>query len=161
MWWGLIFSASEISCAGADLPTDIGSALFPRYLRNREEILSVTARAALSRELDRGVFRVVVWPLTNQPREKLRADLEELKRGVLDWAGAKREAQTWWNALEEQNWEQPIELLLLAMQLATRQVTIREFHKATLQAGSKDLDALIHFLDYWRRLGEDEKDVSF
>jgi len=45
-----------------------------------------------------------------------------LKRGVLDWAGAKREAQNWWNALEEQNRERPIELLLLAMQLATRQV---------------------------------------
>jgi hypothetical protein len=121
----------------------------------------VTARASLWQKLDQEASRVLLRPLRNELRDKLSADLDELKSGVLNWGKADREAQDWWTAIEKGNQDQPSLVLSLAIQLAVRQVTIGEFHKATRAVGTKHFDALVYFLDYWRCLSEDEKNISF
>ena len=121
----------------------------------------LTARASLWRELEQGMFRIVLLPLRKESPDELRSGLLELKAGVLDWIGASREARDWWTAMEKENRERPDLVLFLAVQLAVRQVTIREFYQAALKAKTKEFDTLIRFLDYWRCLSEDERNMSF
>ena len=107
------------------------------------------------------MFRIVLLPLRKESFDELRSSLLELKGGMLDWLGASREARAWWTAMEQENRERPDLVLFLAVQLAVRQVTIGEFYQAALKANTKDFNTLIRFLDYWRCLSEDERNMSF
>ncbi|HKQ78672.1 MAG TPA: formylglycine-generating enzyme family protein [Blastocatellia bacterium] len=79
--------------------------------------------------------------------EQIRFRLEEVK-GRLRWSNADGETRAWWETFENENQHRLALVLRLAEELANRNVTVREFHRACDLSGTSDIQANLFFLDY-------------
>jgi formylglycine-generating enzyme required for sulfatase activity len=107
-------------------------------------------RSVQSGDLAPGISDTAGWP-----EERILARLEEV-RAQLDLPGASENAREWWEAFERENEQRKTLLLRLAEELVIRGATVAEFFDAHVHAGTEDIQAKLHYLDYARRKREEK-----
>jgi formylglycine-generating enzyme required for sulfatase activity len=81
--------------------------------------------------------------------EQTRVRLEEVK-AQLDWGNTAGSIREWWEAFEHENQHRLALVLRSAEELAERNVTITEFHRAFDLSKANDIRANLFYLDYLR-----------
>jgi formylglycine-generating enzyme required for sulfatase activity len=81
--------------------------------------------------------------------EQIQRRLDEMKPR-LGWEGASPEIRAWWTAFETENRHRPALSLRLAEELADRNASLADFHRARSLAGTRGIHALLFYLDYLR-----------
>jgi tetratricopeptide (TPR) repeat protein len=86
--------------------------------------------------------------------------IEDLLRDVkkeLDWDNTTGSARKWWQAFETENQNRIPLVLRLAEELRNRKATISEFFLAYVYSNSDDIMANLHYLDYMRLKGKEDR----
>ena len=113
----------------------------------------VIAKAG-EQQLPHGIVDVSNWT-----PEKIRDDLERMKRENLGWQGTSPSARGWWEAFEKENQQRLPLLHRLAQELQVRKATINEFFLAYVYSNTDNIQANLHFLDY-QRLKKQSEDAA-
>lgn len=142
----------------ADLPPFFG------YLRASWEVAEeqIINDAAASQPLPRrrpspGAERPPSWTLPDRrisdTRGWTKGEVARRYREVLTLIGhdeAGKRAAGWWKSFEEENSRKRPLVLRVAEELAVRNATIEEFFVSCLYAGTSNIQANLHYLDYSR-----------
>lgn len=82
--------------------------------------------------------------------EELLHSIEAMRDGILGFAKASKAARNFWKDFVKEN-ERKLRLVhRLAEELRDREATIEAFFDACLRSGTDNIQANLHFLDYWR-----------
>lgn len=84
-------------------------------------------------------------------------DLLEVTKGKIEWEKTTGSARKWWLAFENENEHRLPLVLRLAEELALRKATVSEFFIAYVYSNTDSIQANLHYLDYTRLKGEQEK----
>lgn len=81
--------------------------------------------------------------------EQIQGRLGQVKE-KLNWEGTDDAVKIWWLSIEQENSERPSYVLRLAEEIAYRKATLNDFYRAVSLAGTINLQADLHYLDYLR-----------
>jgi ATP-dependent Clp protease ATP-binding subunit ClpX len=88
--------------------------------------------------------------------DRVQARLDQVQ-SALDWENTTGSARKWWEALIQVDQQRKPLVLRLAEELAVRKATITEFFLCYVYSNTDNIQANLHYLDYKRLKGEEEK----
>ena len=88
--------------------------------------------------------------------ERIREHIESLKVATLDLPNSSEGAAKWWNEFEKDNSQRPSLVVRLLEELQKREVTLNEFYLACIYSNTDNLQANLHYLDYFRLKQRDD-----
>ena len=89
--------------------------------------------------------------------QRIRHEIEKLKKDTLDWDNTTGTARKWWQTFEAENEHRARLVLRVAEELARRKATISEFFLAYVYSNTDNIQANLHYLDYIRLKKEEER----
>ena len=94
---------------------------------------------------------------TGWPPAQLRARIEDIKNGCLDWPKTSGSPRAWWEKFEAENELRLSLVLRLCEEIQARHATITEFFMAYVYSNTDNIQANLHYLDYTRLKQEEMK----
>jgi hypothetical protein len=117
----------------------------------RDEPLSYTPPGPSSRHLPTLVVGgTIVTDTRGWSGLQLASRLADVKR-LIHWDAAPEDAKKWWQRYETDTEARPADAVWLAEEIAARNSTLAEFHRATRVTNTEAPDAVLDYMDYVRK----------
>jgi len=92
----------------------------------------------------------------NWSMERIREHIETLKDTTLNLSNSSEGAEQWWSEFESDNSQRPSLVVRLLEELQSRTATLNEFYLACIYSNTDNLQANLHYLDYFRLKQRDD-----
>ena len=96
-------------------------------------------------------------PNKSRTDSELREAIDQCKRDHLNWDATTGSARKWWDVFETENNHRLALVMRLCEELAERKATISEFFLAYVYSNTDNIQANLHYLDYYRLKREEEE----
>jgi hypothetical protein len=128
----------------------------PRSRRALPDIELLRAEAVAAVAGTSAASAVAFSDVTGWSAERVRQRLESVKE-LIDWRETIGEAREFWLQFEGQNKHRLQLVLRVAEELLARNTTITHFYRAYKISQSENIQACLHFHDYWDLKTKEEK----